>query len=83
MKRPGLSEWRAGDFEKCRCCADPAHSFVGILTWGPDPIEPICDERGEMNSGQEVPGELVVSGGYTPEVLEPAKKQRSMTFRPL
>jgi hypothetical protein len=26
-----------------------------------------------MNSGQEIPGELVVSGGDTPEVLEPAK----------
>lgn len=26
-----------------------------------------------MNSGQEIPGELVVSGGDAPEVLEPAK----------
>jgi hypothetical protein len=26
-----------------------------------------------MNSCQKVPGELVVSAGYTPEVLEPAK----------
>ena len=26
-----------------------------------------------MNSGQEIPGELVVSGGYTAEVLEPAE----------
>ena len=26
-----------------------------------------------MNSGQEIPGELVVSGGNAPEVLEPAK----------
>ena len=26
-----------------------------------------------MNSGQEIPGELVVSGGYAPEVLEPAE----------
>ena|SRR5258705_10301603 len=26
-----------------------------------------------MNGGQEIPGELVVSGGYTPEVLQPAK----------
>jgi hypothetical protein len=26
-----------------------------------------------MNSGQEIPGELVVSGGYPPEVLKPAK----------
>ena len=26
-----------------------------------------------MNSGQEIPGELVVSGGEAPEVLEPAK----------
>jgi hypothetical protein len=26
-----------------------------------------------MNSGQEIPSELVVSGGYAPEVLEPAE----------
>jgi hypothetical protein len=26
-----------------------------------------------MNSGQEIPGEFVVSGGDAPEVLEPAK----------
>ena len=26
-----------------------------------------------MNSGQEIPGELVVSGGYPAEVLEPAE----------
>jgi hypothetical protein len=26
-----------------------------------------------MNSGQEIPGELVVSGGNAPEVLQPAK----------
>src|SRR5450631_3135508 len=26
-----------------------------------------------MNSGQEVPGELVVSGGYAAEILEPAE----------
>src|SRR5437868_14482092 len=26
-----------------------------------------------MNSGQEIPGELVVSGGYAPEVLERAE----------
>ena len=26
-----------------------------------------------MNSSQEIPGELVVSGGDAPEVLEPAK----------
>ena len=26
-----------------------------------------------MNSGQEIPGELVISCGYTPEVLQPAK----------
>jgi hypothetical protein len=26
-----------------------------------------------MNSGQEIPGELVISCGYTPEVFQPAK----------
>ena len=26
-----------------------------------------------MNSGQEIPGELVISGGYSAKVLEPAK----------
>jgi hypothetical protein len=26
-----------------------------------------------MNSGQEIPGELIVSGGYAAEVLEPAE----------
>ena len=26
-----------------------------------------------MNSGQEIPGELIVSGGYAPEILEPAE----------
>lgn len=35
-----------------------------------------------MNSGQEVASQLIVSGGYAPEVLEP-QKLRSMTFRPL
>lgn len=30
-------------------------------------------EIGEMNSDQEIPGELVVSGGDTAEVFEPAK----------
>src|ERR1700731_1800074 len=34
---------------------------------------PICDESYEMNSGQEIPGELVVSGGDATEVLEPAE----------
>jgi hypothetical protein len=32
-----------------------------------------CDERGEMNSSQEIPSELVVSCGDAPEVFEPAK----------
>jgi hypothetical protein len=45
--------------------------------WGPDSIERIRDERGEMNGGQEIPGELVVLSGDTPEVPEPAK-QRSI-----
>src|ERR1700730_9727960 len=37
-------------------------------------MEPICDESYEMNSGQEIPGELVVSGGDATEVLEPAEE---------
>lgn len=45
----------------------------------PDSIEPICDESGEMNSGQEIPGQLVVSGGDAAEVFS-LQKQRSMTF---
>src|ERR1700743_3142548 len=36
-------------------------------------MEPICNESGEMNSSQEIPGELIVSGSDAPEVLEPAK----------
>ncbi len=38
-----------------------------------DSIEPICDESGEMNSSQDIPGELIISGSDAPEVLEPAK----------
>ena len=38
----------------------------------PGLIERICDESGEMNSGQEVPSELIVSGGDASEVFEPA-----------
>ena len=47
--------------------------FLARQNYGPDSIKPICDESGEMNSGQEISGELVISGGDAAEVLEPAK----------
>lgn len=33
----------------------------------------MCDERGELNSGQEIPAELVISCGDAAQVIEPAK----------
>lgn len=35
--------------------------------------QPECDGRGERDSGEIVPSELVVSGSYAAEVLEPAE----------
>ena len=49
------------------------HDEKGGLSLGRNSIEPTCDESSEMNGSQEIPGELVVSGGDATEVLEPAE----------
>ena len=37
---------------------------------GPDSIDPISDDSGEVDGGQEVPREFVIASCDTPEVLE-------------
>src|SRR5579863_952678 len=36
-------------------------------------LEPVCDEGCDVNSGEEVSGEFVISGGDPTEILEPAE----------
>ena len=49
---------------------------------GTNSIEPICDESGEMNSGQEIPTSLSYRVAMRRKSLS-LQKLRSMTFRPL